>query len=350
MANQEGRSIAAVDLSSFSLVRQIPLDGAPTAVIAHPTKPLVYALAPENGTIYEIEAASLTVKRRVRPAQSLLGMRLAGDGHSLWVLAREPRALLGVALDSLHVAARISLPREPADFGLDERPEGHLAAVTFAGDPTVALCDLARPSLAATVAVVGRPRIAGFRKDGKHLLVGSGPERILTILDVASARIIVRLPLPLEPAHFCFLPDGGQLFVSGPGMDAVVIVEPFSTQVGETILAGRAPAGLAVSVTPAHSYLFVSNPETGDVTVLDIDSRKLVVAVHVGVEPGQVFFTPDNQYALVLNSGSGNMAVIRIRQFTDGSNAPWALRHKWSGLFMMVPVGARPVGAAIVGV
>ena len=45
-------------------------DDAPKTVVAHPTRAAVYVLAPENGTIYEIEAASLDIKRRVRPAQS----------------------------------------------------------------------------------------------------------------------------------------------------------------------------------------------------------------------------------------------------------------------------------------
>ncbi len=351
VANRVGRSVAAVDLSDFTLVRQIALDGAPQAVIAHPAKATAYALAPEAGTIYEIEAATLKVTRRARVAQSAIGMRLAGDGRALWLLAREPRALLRVPLDSLRVASRIALAKEPAEFALDERREGRLAAVSFAGDGSVALCDLEKAAAASMIEVGGGPvRIAGFRKDGKHLLVASAADRMMTILEVASGGVVVRLPLPLEPAHFCFLPDGGQLFVSGPGMDAVVIVEPFSTQVGETMLAGRAPANLAVSVTADHSFLFVSNPEAGDVSVIDVDTRKLLVVVHAGMEPRQVLFTPDGQYALVLNSGSGDMAVIRIGAFTSGPNATWAQRHKMGGLFLMVPVGAGPVDAAVVGV
>src|SRR5438477_751229 len=96
VANQDGRSVAAVDLSAFALERQIALDGGPNTVVAHPTRSAVYVLTPENGTIYEIEAASLGIKRRTRPAQSAVSMRLAGDGRSLWILAREPRALIRV--------------------------------------------------------------------------------------------------------------------------------------------------------------------------------------------------------------------------------------------------------------
>ena len=56
------------------------------------------------------------------------------------------------------------------------------------------------------------------------------------------------------------------------GADAVAVVYPYRTEVAETVLAGRAPANLAASAGP--DYLFVANPPTGDVTMLDIESRR----------------------------------------------------------------------------
>ncbi len=347
VANQDGRTVAAVDLSAFALARQIPLDGAPNTVVAHPSRPAVYVLTPDNGSVYEIEAASLAIKRRTRSAQNAISMRLAGDGRSLWVLAREPRALIRLPLDSLHPDARIPLPHEPGGFELDPRPEGHMAGVSFPTEGTVALCDLNAKSAAAPLAVGTRPLVAGFRKDGEVLVAGSA-DRTMTMLDVPSGKTVVRLPLPLEPTNFCFLPDGGQLFVTGPGMDGVVIVLPFSTEVGETILAGGAPGAMATWTAQAYSYLFVTNPQSGDVTVIDIDTRKLVVVLHAGSEPKQILMTPDNQYALVLNRGSGDLAVVRIAEFTTASSATWAQRYKSGALFTMIAVGARPVGAAVV--
>ena len=348
VANPDGRSIAAVDLRGFTLLRQIPVDGGPRAVIAHPGRAAVFSLIPENGTVCEIDAVSLSVKRRARPVESAVSMRLAGDGRSLWVLGREPRVLVRVPLDSLRPAERIHLPGDPGEFDLDRRPEGRMVAVSFPNERAVGLCDLGAKAMPATMPVGSQPRLAGFRSDGKQLLVASGSDRMMTILDVATGGAVVKLPLAIEPANFCFSQDGGQLFVTGSGMDAVVIVEPFQTQVGETILVGRTPANMAVSNAPL--YLFVSSPGSGDVTVLDIETRKVVVVVHTGGEPRQILFTPDNQYALVLNGGSGDLAVIRISAFTTGPQADWAQRHKLGGLFTMIPVGGRAVAAAVVGI
>jgi YVTN family beta-propeller protein len=125
-------------------------------------------------------------------------------------------------------------------------------------------------------------------------------------------------------------------------MDAVVIIYPYWTEVAETILAGGAPGAMVAAASPP--YLFVANPRSGTVTVLDIDFRKLIAVIRVGEEPGQIIITPDGQYALVLNRSSGDLAVIRIATLAERRY------YKIAPLFTMIPVGPQPVSAAIVRV
>ena len=156
---------------------------------------------------------------------------------------------------------------------------------------------------------------------------------------------MVHLPLAVRPDHMCFNADGGQLFVTGEGMDAVVVVYPYYTpQIGETVLAGHNPSAMAASET----YLFVANPKSGDVSILDIETRRVVAVTPVGTEPSYITITPDDQYALVLNQASGDMAVIRIPNVTRAVSEQ--RRWKKGPLFMLIPVGSKPVSAAIVGI
>ncbi len=46
--------------------------------------------------------------------------------------------------------------------------------------------------------------------------------------------------------------------------------------------------------------------------MIDIDSRRVFARIPVGQDPQDVVITPDNQYALVLNRKSGDIAVIRV--------------------------------------
>ena len=99
VANAEGRSLAIVDLTTFSVARRIPLDASPAAVIAHPDHAVIYALTPANGTVVEVDGATLAIRRKLRLGASAVGMRLAPDALSLWVLMAEPRQLVRVPLD-----------------------------------------------------------------------------------------------------------------------------------------------------------------------------------------------------------------------------------------------------------
>jgi len=133
------------------------------------------------------------------------------------------------------------------------------------------------------------------------------------------------------------------VFVTGEGMDAVVVVYPYYTpQIGQTVLAGHNPGAMAASASPG--YLFVANPKSAGVSILDIETSKVLAVTPVGTEPSSITITPDDQYALVLNQASGDMAVIRIKSVTTAAH--W----KKGPLFMLIPVGSKPVSTAVVRV
>jgi DNA-binding beta-propeller fold protein YncE len=338
VANQDGRSVGVVDLSSFRLRKQIRLDAAPTVVLRHPRRPVVFVLAPQGGTVYEIDAASLEVGRTTRAGSQAVDMQVSPGGDALWVLCRDPAALVEVPLGSLRPARRIRLSAPPDGFDLSRDNQ---AAIASRQERRIAIASLTGAAIERTIAAGAEPSLVRFQSDGKQLIAGSRPERSVTIFDVATGKTVVRLPLPLEPRHFCFTPDGGQLFISGDGMDAVVIVYPYRTEVDETILAGHAPGVMAITDT-SPSYLLVANTETSGIMVFDVDTRKRVALVQVGRQPGSILVTPDNQYALVLNEQSGDLAVIRIFSLAA------RYRYKPAPLFTLIPVGEKPVSAAVV--
>jgi DNA-binding beta-propeller fold protein YncE len=298
---------------------------------------MVFVLAPQGGTVYEIDAVSLAVGRTARAGSQAVDMQVSPRGDALWVLYRDPAALVEVPLGTLRPTRRIRLSAPPDSFDLSSDNQ---AAIASRQDRSIVMASLTSAAIERTIAAGAEPSIVRFQADGKQLIAGSRPERSVTIFDVSTGKTVVRLPLPLEPRHFCFTPDGGQLFISGDGMDAVVIVYPYQTEVEETILAGHAPGVMAITDT-SPSYLLVANPESS-VMVFDVDTRRKVALVQVGRQPGSILVTPDNQYALVLNEKSGDMAVIRIFSLAA------RYRYKPAPLFTMIPVGEKPVSAAVV--
>lgn len=349
VANHDSRSVSAVDLSRFRLRAHVPLDAAPDEVVSPPKSGRAYVLARDGATIFEIDAISLSVSRRLRVGNIAVSMRLAPTGDAIWVLTRDPAALVEVPLATLRTGRRIKLANPPDSFELSRQTPA--ACIVTRQDRTVAIAALDQASLARTIASQAEPSIACFRSDGRYVLAGSDTARNLTIYETGTGKTVVVLPLGVAPRHFCTTGDGGQLYITGEGMDAVVTVYPYQTEVAETRLAGHAPGAMAVAEptpgTPA--LLLVANPADDRVTVLDVETGNLAAIVEVGRHPSGILITPDGQFALVVNEGSGDLAVVRVVAMAGRQEAGARVkRYKSAPIFTMVGVGERPTGAAVV--
>ncbi len=288
----------------------------------------------------EIDVENLRVVGRTGLSGKPVAARLLPDTDTeALVLTEEPDAVLRVDLVKRRVTGRLPLPGAPGDLDLN----GRLAAATIPASNSVLRMSVPELKLAGATNVGIPCRAIRFRRDGKTILAGAAAEREIVTLDAQSGRFLTRLALPVLPSRFCFNADGGQMFVTGTGEDVLAIVSPFQNQVAETILAGRTPYGMAVS--EGRNLLFVTNPESGDLTILDIETRSVFASVHVGETPGDVLLTPDGQYALVLDQRSGNVSVVRIATVLDHkpkTNSPP------SPLFTVFPTAVDARSAIIV--
>jgi len=330
VANEEGQAIAVVDLQALAVAKHIPIEGQPTQVVAAKTRTSVYALAPAAGTLFEIQSDRLSVKRKLNVGPAI-SMRMDPQERGLYVLTSQ--ALLRVGLDSLKPEQHISFAETPVDFAL--APDGKAAAVSF-GSSTRFL-DTGGLKLGAAIGEGDFGSIC-FLADAKTMIAADRRARRLSLYDTGNEKLITHLPLAVRPDNLCFNSDGGQLFVTGEGLDAVVIVFPYHTpEVFQTVLAGHAPGAMAASAR----LLFIASPQSGDVSVLDVATQKVIAVVSVGSDPGCVVITPDDQYALVLNRKSGDMAVLRVGKIEPN----W--RKSAASLLTVIPVGSRPVSAAV---
>lgn len=324
-------SLVAVDLLAFAVKSRISLPSPANSL--HLFRGRLLAVCPAARTLASIDSRSFHPGPSLKlPAQPLTAIR---RGATLWCLVRNPNQLLPISLETLRPAPPIPLPAAPLAF--DIAAAAPLACVSL-NDDSLVFVDL-------DARIVHPPRLIGdslgavrFRSDGKAAFAAGLARRQLIVLDVPSRDVMTQLPLAVAPTHFCMNPDGGQLFITGPGRDAVAIAYTYRTEIAQTSLSGRRPGEMAASSSP--DLLFVSNPEAGSVTIFNITSQKVVAVTAVGLDPGPIVITPDQQFALVLNRASGDLAVIRIAAITPG-------RAKSAPLFTMIPVGPRPAAAVI---
>jgi len=339
VSSGEGKSVAVADLAFFRRVTAIPLGVAPDQLLHSGGR--VFAVCRDGLSLVEIDPVKLAVAGKIGLPGKPVSARLSPDGMAALILTEEPSLLLSVDLSKGHVTARLPLPGAASDLDLNEAQ----AAISIPSRNSIARVSLPSFRMAGITDVAVPCAALRFRRDGKTILAGATAAREIVTIDSASGKLLARLPLPLAPSRFCFNDNGGQMFVTGAGEDAVAIVKPFQNEVDQTILAGHTP--YAMAVLDSRNLLFVTNLESGDLTILDIDTRTLAASVHVGENPGDVLLTPDGEYALVIDRRTGNVSVVRIPSVLG--HDPGALgKARTKPLFTVFPTVADARSAIIV--
>lgn len=339
VANRDGRTLGVIDLSRFQLLKEVPLDMTPAVVLAAPLHSRAFVLSTSASFLHVLDLDSMQLQSSIGLKGSFVCARISADQKLLWVATRDPNLLL-----SFDTATGQRKSRRPLPVAVDDMDEYQDRIALVASNARKIVCYDSEGQITTSLALKVTPRLVRWRPDGKVLLTANTEDHSMTVLDDKTLQPMVDLQLPLAPRKMCFNSDGGQMFVTGDGMDAVSIVSPYQTEVNETVLAGHTPGDMAAT-SAGPAYLFISNPDAAAVTVISIDNRRVIAQIPVGQRPGQILLTPDDEYALVLNEQSGDVAVIRLLNIRDADLN--SRRSRTAPLFTMIPVGSRPVSAAI---
>jgi DNA-binding beta-propeller fold protein YncE len=345
-------AVALVDLNTFRPAGRLDLRGEPSAVAADSDRG--YVLTGSNGTVHFIDCTHKMRAGSWQLSGNLNLLRLTPQRGQIVVSSAGDQEL--VIADAVHrkVTRRVKLASAPvdADVRLEPNSKKLYAALSGGRSGTLELVDIESGSHRKRE-IGGELGSIRFRNDGQLLFAGRYNDNTLVVLDTRTLETVCELPLPIRPENFSFSADQGQLFISGSGMDGVSIVFAYDTiEVEQTVLAGYQPGAMVCSKRP--NYLFVASRAGSELTILNVDSRKVVALTQVGDKPTRIAITEDQQYALVLNEGSGDLAVIRIPAIGNmrsksgaGSLPSGILTLRGISLFAMIPIGQKPTDLAI---
>ena len=327
------KGIVVADLAEFKRVTTIPLGEAPKEIFV--TQAGVFAICADAREVVQIDAGRLKVTRRISLPGHIVSAAQMGQSPILAVLMDRPASLAMLDLPSGKIASKALLPQGDAPSALAVSP--NMVAVA-AGKRILRFLPTSTSATGETdIGTRAGPML--FRNDGKSILAAAADTREIICLDAASGGLLSRLTVALAPRHMCFNPDGGQMFITGSGLDAVVIANPYQNEIDQTVSAGHEPEALAVQAE--QNVLLVANTSSGNLTLLDIDTRRLAATVTVGGQPGLILVTPGGEYALAVSRDSGDVSVIRLATVLDR-------KQRTKPVFTVFPTGARPRSAAIV--
>src|SRR5215472_13391223 len=133
--------------------------------------------------------------------------------------------------------------------GFDVSPDGKEIWVANAQDGTISLIDVASKKVIQTLDanVHGANRLK-FTPDGKLVFVSTLAAPDLVIVDAATRKVAKRIKIARGAAGILMQPDGSQAFVACTPDDYVAVIDLKTLEMTGKLTAGKQPDGLAWSV------------------------------------------------------------------------------------------------------
>jgi DNA-binding beta-propeller fold protein YncE len=290
------------------------------------------------------------VTGKIAVGSKIAGAALTTDRKYLAVATIQPPKVVLIDTKTDKVVHETALPVAPVAIAAATDQ----VAVLLPASPKSAM--LARVSIPdgalAGISPIGAGAVAAleYRKDTETIFVAAPDSREIVALSAKTGSVLARLPVPIRPARFCVTADGGQVFVTGADNDPqLVIFSPYQNQIYETLYAGHALFGMAIA--PVLNLLFLSNPDSGDVSILDIETLRFAAKmIHTGGKPREMLVAPSTgpeEYAFAVDAETGDVAVIHIPVVLHKRGDPF-IAEPPKPVFAVFHGGADPQSAVIV--
>ena len=128
------------------------------------------------------------------------------------------------------------------------------------------------------------------------------------MIDLASGKVVDRLPSGPDPELMALHPDGHHLYIANEDDNMVTVLDIDSKKVLNEIQVGVEPEGMGIS--PDGKLLVNTSETTNMAHFIDTDSREIIGNVLVDSRPRVAEFTPDNKHVWVSAEIGGTVSVI----------------------------------------
>ena len=197
------------------------------------------------------------------------------------------------------------------------------AFVTNSDGDSVSIIDRDTYKVIKTLRVGDYPHHMIVSKDGRYLYVGNTHSDTVSAIDLETESIAKVIPL-LDPYNLYYTPDQKLLVTTCTRLGRVEVhaIEEWS-QIGEAkgwkrlaqIPTGKDPNHFAFS--PDARYMYVSNEYSHQLSVIDLQERKLARQIQTGRRPVDVSLAPGGKILFVANYGEGRVTAYDTEGFKE---------------------------------
>ena len=182
------------------------------------------------------------------------------------------------------------------------------------GEDSLSFIDLRSGNEIARRSTGDQPHEIAISPDGRLAAVVSYGGQTIDIFDIAAMDRVETISLsPSRRPHGILWLDDGRIIATTEGSDNITIVSPPTgeTQQREVSTIATAQKGShMLVVTPDKSRAFVSNMQSGTVSVLDLVKRTKIADLSAGTEPEGLAITPDGATIWVADRQSDRLHIF----------------------------------------
>ncbi|UWR21898.1 YVTN family beta-propeller repeat protein [Sulfitobacter sp. S190] len=289
VTNEKDDTVSVIDTDTLEVIKTYETGERPRGITFSKDYSRVYICASDSDAVQVMDPETGKILHDLPSGEDPEQFVLHPDDIHLFIANEDDAITTVVNTQTRKVVAQIDVGVEPE--GMAVSPDGKIAITTSETTNMAHWIDTATNELFANTLVDSRPRHAEFAKDGTQMWVSSEIGGTLTVFNVADQAELAKItfevqgvhPDRVQPVGFEFTPGDTHAFVALGPSNHVAVVNADTYEVEDYILVGRRVWHMAFNED--RSQLYTTNGVSGDVTVIDVASRKAVKSIKVGRFP-----------------------------------------------------------------
>jgi YVTN family beta-propeller protein len=297
-----------------------------------------------------IDPATNTVVGQIHDIVVPHGVTGAPDGTHLYITNEHLSTVDVVNPITLRVDHRIKLSGHPNNITIT--PDGKKVYAGIAQQPgAVDVIDTATLTNVKTVPVTGAVHNVYVTPDGKFAVSGSVASSVISVIDTKTDEVAWTLKMSsgIRPMTFDTNPDGStkRIFVQLSNYNGVVVVDFAQrkevARFEHAVVPGAETHTDGLQGAPAHGLgipdgktLWSTSKVNGYAYVYSLADMKEIGRVFVGQHPEWFTFTPDGKFAYIAAAGDNSVTVVDVQTLKVVAHIPVGQVPKRNGTAIML--------------
>ena len=337
-------SLLALRLLLVCVVLWLPTSAPATSSIGiTPDGTTVFVVNPDSGSVSAIDTAAETKLDEIIVGRDPRILAVGPDGHRLYVTSQASATLTILKTHPFSVLTKLHVGPEP--YGVVADPTGRLVYVAASGADRIDVVDTELTQVVDTIPVQVRPKGLAISTDGTRLYVTHFLSGMVSVIDLGSRSVLevistgpesnIAQRIVLHPTNNrAYLPHiRSNTSNPHPLFDTTLfpVVSVIDVATDQHLLPERLelsvvdrpvnlPFDLAFSSDGQRLHIVYLG--SGDLSVIDLESRQALAHLEVGDGPRGIVLTPDDRTAYVANALSGDVSVIDLSTYEEVKRIP----------------------------